>query len=37
MLEIIGNDGRIYIMRKRANSGPATIPAIKAFVAGGNA
>ena len=37
MLEIIGNDGRVYITRKRANSGPADIPVIKAFAEGDSA
>lgn len=37
MLEICGNDGRVYITRKRANPGPAAIPVIKAFAAGGRA
>ena len=37
MLEICGNDGRVYITKKRANPGPADIPAIKAFATGGSA
>ncbi|KKK72540.1 hypothetical protein LCGC14_2902850, partial [marine sediment metagenome] len=37
MLEICGNDGRAYVTKKRANPGPAAIPVIKAFAAGGSA
>jgi fructan beta-fructosidase len=37
MLEIIGNDGCVYITRKRNNPGPDGIDAIKAYAAGGNA
>ncbi len=37
MLEIIGNDGRVYITRKRAIPGPADIPTIKAFATGATA
>ena len=37
MLEIIGNDGRVYITRKRANPAPDEMPEIKAFASGGKA
>jgi fructan beta-fructosidase len=37
MLEICGNGGRVYVTKKRANPGPAAIPVVKAFAAGGRA
>jgi fructan beta-fructosidase len=37
MLEICGNDGRVYITRRRTGPGPQAIPVVRAFAAGGNA
>ena len=37
MLEICGNDGRVYITRRRTAPGPHTIPVVRAFATGGKA